>query len=429
MSFRNTGRMRGRNVEAVIDIGSSKIVCLIFVDETGAPSISVDGKAFSGVRILGMGHQRARGIKAGVVADIEVAEQAVRMAVSQAERTAGVEIDRAYVSVSCGRLKSTNFVARAKTQTGVVDATDLARLMDAGRAFAERDGRSLVHLSRVGMRLDGLDAGGEPIGMAAQELAADLHTISADETPLRNLVMLIERCYLDVAGLIVTPFASALAVTTPQERQLGCTVIDLGGGTATLALYIDGRFVFADAVPVGGLHLTYDIARTLQTPLEEAERIKTLYGTLTGAQSDEHEFFSYSSTEDDEGGPYQASKAQLAEILRPRVSSVLGLVRERLQQSGLAEFGNRRIVLTGAASQLTGLSEFAANELQCPVRVAQPIALTGMPSSVANPAYATLLGMIAALGLGQGAVITYRERDALSQGYVGRVGQWLKEGF
>ncbi len=239
--------MRGRNLEAIIDIGSSKIVCLIVVyDQHPAPDLPLS--QFAGARVIGIGHQRARGIKAGVVADIDAAEQSIRMAVSQAERTAGVEISRVYVSVSCGRLQSQHFAAQARTETGIVDNMDIARVMDAGRAYAERDGRSLVHLSRVGMYLDGNLVGGEPVGMAGHEIAADLHTISADETPLRNLIMLIERCYLEVAGLIVAPFSSAIAVTTKEERRLGVTVLDIGGGTTTISSFLDGAFVFADVI-------------------------------------------------------------------------------------------------------------------------------------------------------------------------------------
>ncbi len=425
--------MRGKNIAGFLDLGSSKIVCMIVAFDASAGDHAAS--MLENCQVIGLGHQRSRGFKAGIVADMDEAEQAIRAAVSQAEQVAGVQLDHIYVSVSCGRLKSQNFTARAKTESGIVEAPDVLRVMEAGRAFAEREGRSLVHLCRVGMALDGIVVGGSPYGMAAHEVAADLHTVSADETPLRNLIMLIERCYLEVAGLVVTPFASALAVTTTEERRLGVTVVDIGGGTSTLAAYVDGQFVHADAIPIGGQHLSFDIARNLQTPLEEAERIKTLYGTLLGAHSDEYEFFSYSSADSAEGGEHQASKAQLASIIRPRMTSILELVRERVQEAGVMPFAGNRIVLTGGASQLSGLSEFAANVLQCPVRVSRPAPVPGLSASVAGPSFATVVGMVAALGLGEGAVVSYRERNALMQGahgyqgYVGRVGQWLKEGF
>ena len=166
---------------------------------------------------------------------------------------------------------------------------DLAKLMAAGESYAERDGRTLIHLNRLGCELDGAGGVKDPRGLSARRLSAALHAVTADEAPLRNLLVLIERCYAGCDGLVAAPYASALAVTTEEERQFGVTCIDFGAGTTSIALFADGLFAGTDVIPVGGQHLTYDIAKTLQTPLVEAERIKTLYGTLLNAQSDEHE--------------------------------------------------------------------------------------------------------------------------------------------
>ncbi len=301
--------------------------------------------------------------------------------------------------------------------------------MAGGHAFAEREGRTLIHLNRIGFRVDGAAGSHDPRGMAASRLSADLHTVAADEAPVRNLMLVVERCYLNVRALIATPYASALAATSEEERRLGVTCIDIGGGTATVAAFADGHFIHAATVPVGGHHITLDIAQSLQTPLAEAERIKTLYGTMVLAQSDEFETFSYALAGEEDGARGQATKAHLAGIIRPRVAGILGMVRERLDKAGVSAFAGERVVLTGGASALVGLGEFAANTLGRPARVASPVPSVGLPSSVGSPAFSTVAGLLAVAASGSGEVSGLRDREALGGGYFERVGEWLKTGF
>src|SRR5690606_34757070 len=261
--------------------------------------------------VVGFGHQRSRGVKAGVVVDLDEAEQAVRAAVAQAERMAGVRLEEVIVGAACGRMRSTHFVAHADIASGYVRESDIKRLKAAGRAYAERDGRLLIYLDRLGWRIDGAAGIRDPKGMAGQRLSADLHAITADDAPLRNLVLLIERCYLSFSRAIPSPLASALAVTSEEERRLGITCLDIGGGMTTISVFSDGRFLFADTVPVGGNHMTFDIARELRTPLAEAERIKALYGTLVAAGSDEHEVITYSLAGEEEPALHHTTKARL----------------------------------------------------------------------------------------------------------------------
>jgi cell division protein FtsA len=415
---------RGAEIVGLLDIGTSKIACIIAaIDPPGRSG------GESGTRVLGVGHLRARGLKGGVITDLTEAEASIRVAIAEAERAARVTLEEVFVSVSCGRLKSHNFAATAEVGGGVVGAHDIERLTAGGRSWAERDGRMLIHLNRIGFRLDGLPGGNDPRGMAAQRLSTDLHVIVADEAPIRNLLHVVERCYLSVRALVAAPYASAIAVTSEEERRLGVTCIDIGGGTATVAVFADGHFIHAAAVPVGGHHITFDIAHTLQTPLAEAERIKTLYGTMIVARSDEHEAFSFASANTEEGARGQASKAQLAEIIRPRVANILGLIRERLELAGIPPFASERVVLTGGTSALVGIGEFAANTLGRPVRVARPQEVGGLPQSVTSPAFATVAGLLAVASAGGEEVIARRDSNGADAGYLGRVGQWLKAGF
>ncbi len=422
----NRSDRRGSSVVGLLDIGTSKVAAAILVQD---PQAASNGDTYGGMRIAGLGMHRSRGVKAGVLTDLDEAETAVRGAISQAERAAGMTLDSVIVSVACGRLKSQHFAASAEIQGGMVLDEDIDRVMDAGRAYAERDGRSLIHLNRLGFRLDGVPGVVDPLGLAARQLAADLHSVTADEAPLRNLLLLIERCYLSCAGLVASPYASALAVTTEEERELGVTCIDFGAGTTSIALFAEGRFAGVDVVPVGSQHISFDIAKTLQTPLAEAERIKTLYGTLISAQSDEHESFSYPLAGEEDGATYQTTKARLTEIIRPRVAQIMSLVRERLEQNGASAYAGEKIVLTGGASQLLGAAEFAANEFGRPVRVGKPAALPGLPLSVAGPHFATLAGLAAAVAAGEGADGDYGARGRSGQGYLGRVGSWLRASF
>jgi cell division protein FtsA len=302
-------------------------------------------------------------------------------------------------------------------------------MMDGGRAYAEREGRTLIHMNRLGFRLDGAEGTRDPKGLAAHHLSARLHAVTADEAPLRNLLLLIERCYLGCDGLVATPYASALATTTDEERSLGVTTIDFGAGTTSIGLFTDGRFAGADVVPVGSHHITFDIAKALQTPLVEAERIKTLYGTLVSAQSDEHETISYSLAGEEDGAVYQTTKARLTDIIRPRVAQIIGLVRERLAENGASAYAGDKVVLTGGASQLLGSSEFTANHLGRPVRLGRPVALPGLTESLSGPQMAALAGLAIASGTLGAEHGTYRDRTGVSRGYLGRVGSWLKAGF
>ena len=432
-----SGRHAARSV-GVLDVGTSKVVCLI---AAVAPRAGVHA-GVPRAEVLGAGHVRARGIKAGVVTDLDEAEGAIRAAIGEAERMAGLALEEIHVAVSCGRLKSRHFTASAEVESGVVDDGDIARVMSGGRAYADRDGRTLVHLNLLGFRLDRAQAVTDPRGMAAGLLSADLHAVTADDAPLRNLTMAVERCHVAVAGLVAAPFASALAASTDDERRLGVTVVDIGAGVATLAGFADGQLVFADAVPVGGHHITYDIARALNMPLAEAERIKALYGTLIEAGSDNYESFEYAlagpSTGGEDGGEEdlvgRVTRAQLRSVVRPRVEATLALIAERLERAvqlgPVTRLATGRVVLTGGASQLAGLGDLASGALARPVRVAGVTGLAGLPAGLARPGFAVAAGLLSSCSRPSLQVPAWRTGgDGQGGGYLGRVGNWLREGF
>jgi cell division protein FtsA len=252
---------------------------------------------------------------------------------------------------------------------------------------------------------------------------------------VRNLASCVERCHLDVGGFVVSPYASGLATLAPDESDLGVTLIDMGGGTTTIAVFLGGNVIFTDVLPVGGLHVTNDIARGLSTPIADAERMKTLLGHAMTVAADEREYIDVPQVgEDDSGTPHQVPRSLLVGIIQPRMEEILELVRSRIETSGFDKVAGRRVVLTGGASQLPGLRDLAALILDKQVRIGRPARLRGLAEATAGPAYATAAGLIAYAMTEDHDVDAplpeeTREKSPEPSGLVGRLGDWFREHF
>lgn len=415
---RRASHLQDRGAIGVLDIGTTKVCCVI-----AAPDAS--GR----MGLLGLGHQRSRGIKAGVIVDAGEAELAVRSALAQAERMAGMTLDRVIVGVSCGRISANRFTARARVERGIVTDDEIARLVSGAEAYVSKSGRAAIHIEHADWSLDGVGGVGDPRGLAARELATQVTAISADDAPVRNLLAVIERCHIEVERLMPTPLASAIAVTTPEERAGTVLVVDIGGGTISLCAIVDGTPALVEAVPVGSNHITYDIARALATSVAEAERIKTLYGTLVKAASDNSEFVSYPVESAEGPAMYQTSKAQLRSNIAPRVDSLFALILERLAASGAGHLTAGRVLLTGGGSQLLGLDQAWMLRFGGDARVARPRPLLGMQAGMCGPALSAVLGLQWSqqeLAAGGHAL---RSSPSRRRGYLGRMQRWLGDGF
>lgn len=411
----------GTDIIGALDIGTAKICCVIAAMDQGLPVL------------LGLGHQRSRGLKSGMIVDAEDAERAVRAAVGQAERMAGVSLDSIMVSVSCGRMKSASFVARAALDGPVVRDQDVNRILSGGEAYLDRSGRTVIQLMRGDWRLDSATGIADPRGLAGRELAIELTAVTADDGPVRNLLGIVERSHMVAERLVAAPYASALAVTTEDERRLGTLVVEMGAGLTSLAAFVDGRLVAIDSVPVGGNHVTYDIARELVTTVAEAERLKTLYGTLVKAASNENEMLAYpiAGGDDGEGATHRASKAFVREAIKPRIDGLIDLIRERLTASGLADQLGRRVVLTGGASQLLGLDQVWSEQFGSMTRIGRPQPIGRMPASMCSPAFSTVIGMVA-MGCDAGQASSTEIMGAggrPARGYIDRMHRWIRESF
>ena len=429
MTYNTTIRSKRQRIVTALDIGTSKVCCLI-----GKASFAPDWFAGDPVQfeVLGFNHTRAEGLKAGMVTHLDSAEHCIRSAVDAAERMAGVTIEDVHVSVTSGRLKSDSFSASVALPSGTVRDDDVQRLLLGGRQYAGRDKRSVLHALPVGYRLDDNAGISEPLGMCGERLGVDIHTVTVDEVAMRNLMLCVERCHLGVSSLVAAPYSSALAVITQDEAKLGAACIDFGAGTTTLSVIADGHFIYTDAIALGSNALTTDIARTLGAPLEYAERLKTLHGSAFATQSDEREIITYPCvTGMAQGSLNQITKAQLACIIRPRIEEILDLMRHRLAASGLAAEVTEHLVLTGGGSQLTGLPELASNMFGRAARLGRPRAMSGLPPVAAAPDFSAAIGLLLHWARGDEKFGARAEQRFLrtGTGYFARVGEWFMDNF
>ncbi len=430
MAYTTTIRSKRQRIVTALDIGTSKICCLIAKTSPAPDWLEGKGEAVQ-FEVLGFDHTRAEGLKAGMITHLDTAEHCIRSAVDAAERMAGVTVEEVHVSVTCGRLKSESFSASIAVPSGTVRDGDILRLLAGGREYAGRDKRSVLHALPTSYRLDENPGISDPLGMCGERLQVDLHAVTADEVAMRNLMLCVERCHLGVANLVAAPYASALSVVTPDEARLGVACIDFGSGTTTLAVIADGHLVHTDAVALGGNGITMDIARTLAAPLDHAERLKTLHGSAFATLSDEREIITYPCLNATPPALNQITKAQLALIIRPRVEEILDLMRRRLASSGLASEVTQHLVLTGGASQLTGLAELASNMFGRPARLGKPRALNGLPAAAGAPDFASGIGLLLHLARGEDRLQARGEQRFLKTGtgYFAKVGEWIRDNF
>ncbi|HYM30565.1 MAG TPA: cell division protein FtsA [Candidatus Cybelea sp.] len=404
---------------AGLDVGTTKVCCFV---------ARIDG---GGVRVVGIGHQVSRGMRSGAVVDMEAVEASIRAAVDTAERMAGETVREAYVGFSGGQPASHTVGVEVAIAGHQVGESDVSRVLDQGRSRNEPGERQVVHAIPVGYTIDGSRGIRDPRGMHGERLGVNMHVVTAAAGPLRNLATCVERCHLKIAGVVVSPYASGLACLVEDEMDLGVTLVDMGGGTTSLAVFYDGALVFADVIPIGGAHVTNDIARGLSTPTAHAERMKTLYGGAIAGSGDHGEIIDVPRVgETEHHSPNHVPRSMLVGIVRPRVEETLELVRDRLTRSGVEHLAGRRVVLCGGASQLQGMRELAQRVLDKQVRMGRPIRVGGLAEATGGPAFAACAGLLTyALRARAEAVDGMSEPDEAPSGRFARLGQWLRANF
>jgi cell division protein FtsA len=417
---------------AALDIGTSKVACLIARLKPQAPQHVLRRRSHA-VEVVGFGHTLARGMKAGAVVDLVEAEQAVRQALDLAERGAKMQLQSVVVSLSAGKPASDLMSATVNLAGKTVTEGDIARVLSACSQHSARPGRVVLHSLPIGYSLDEASGIRDPRGMLGRRFGTDMHVMTTDVAVVRNLILAIERCHLEVAALAASPYASGLSVLADDEADLGAAVVEMGAGTTTIAVFSGGRFVHGDGFAVGGHHVTMDIARGMNTRIADAERIKTLYGSVLASGSDERDMIAIPPVNQDEHeAPQFVSRGQLVRIVRPRVEEILEMVRDRLAASPFAAEPRGRVVLTGGGCQLTGLVELATQILGRPVRVGRPLGIAGLAEAAKGPAFAAATGLLVypqVSHLEHFEPRRVRHAATGTDGYIARVGRWLRESF
>jgi cell division protein FtsA len=417
---------------ASLDIGTSKIACMIARLKPCPPSDAFRGRTHA-VELIGYSQIQARGMKAGAVVDLAECEQAVRQAVSLAERMAKVRVESVLLSVSGGRPMGQLIEAASDIRGGAVTSADVSRVTSAGMRHATGEGRTVLHALPVSYALDGVKGIRDPRGMVARQFGVDMNVVTTDATVARNLMLVVERCHINVEAMAASPYVASLSVLTDDEADLGAAVVEMGAGTTTIAVYSGGRFVHASGFAVGGHHVTMDLARGLSACIADAERIKTLYGTVLTGGSDARELMSVPSAGDnDRDIPQIVSRATIANIVRHRVEEIIEMVRDRLADSPFAAEPKARIVLSGGASQLTGIPELATQILGRPVRVGRPLGFGRLPPEAKTASFAVPTGLLVYPQYAHLEHVEPRHTRQLktgTDGYFGKVGRWLREGF
>lgn len=375
---------------AALDIGTHKNACFIarVIDDKGS------------IEVSGVGYQASQGVKGGAVIDIETADNAIRQTVHTAENMAaesmkGYPLRDVIVNVPGSQTKSHNIIINVEINGQIITENDVSRALVKAQDQIIAPNTELIHTMPVSCRIDSNEGIRDPQGMTGQFMEVDVHLVQGNIGPLQNMATCVERSHLDISALCSAAYASGLACLVEDEMDLGCTVIDMGAGITSFAVFQGGAMIYSDSVPLGGWHVTNDIARGLTCTNSDAERLKTLYGSAMVTSSDESELIDVPQLgEVDSRIPNHVPRSLLIGIIQPRLEEILEMVRDRLNQSGHGKSIGRRVVLTGGASQLPGLRDLAQMILDKQVRLGRPIRLSGLPDAASGPAFSTVAGLL-----------------------------------
>ena len=412
---------------AVLDIGASKVSCFI------AHGIAPDATPMD-IEIVGAGHS-GLSLRDARAQYVEQLEKSIRTAVDAAEKMAGERISRVCVAVKGASLNSRRIGVDLEIAGGVITAEDVNVSLQEGYRLAADEGYEALHAFPILFRVDGEDSFADPTGFSGNMLSTELVSISARQSIIGNLTTLIERCGLKVDEFIAAPYAAGEAVLYEDEKELGAVIIDIGAGSTSYAIYDHGALMAVGGVGLGGGHITKDVAAIFGGSLADAERAKTMHGAALSGPGDEHRFVELASLD---GGDerVRASRADLIDVITPRLEEIFELVAGRLSESGGLDYGVRRAVVTGGGAQLVGVCETCERVLGMKTRIGRPMIAAGAPEAVSGPAFAVTAGLIhhlSALNSRRGATLglesPMQSRYAGSFRLVGGIESWLRARF
>jgi cell division protein FtsA len=363
-----------------LDLGTTKVSAVV-------GEVDADG-----ITILGVGNVPCRGLRRGVVSNIEWTVRSIREAIDAAQTMAGVEITTVFAAVAGSHVRSQTSDGVCAIAGREVTHPDLERVLEGARAIPVDADRMILHALPREYTVDNQDGIRDPIGMSGVRLQVRVNLVTAATSPVQNVIRCVERCGLTVADVVLDPLASAEATLSEDEREIGVAMLDIGGGTTDIVMYVDGGICYTSVLPAGGNSITSDVAAGLRTPIGEAERLKRNYGCALGRMIADDEEIEVPGV----GGhpPRRVARRLLSDIIEPRVEEIFSEARRRIEETGLLEQVSSGCVLTGGAALMEGMVECAEEVLGMPVRLGYPIGVRGLMQLVQGPQYATGVGLV-----------------------------------
>jgi cell division protein FtsA len=406
-----------RSLIVALDIGTSKIVVIV---AEAAP----DGTGFE---VIGLGQHPSRGLKRGVVVNIESTVNSIQRALEEAELMANVKIREVITGIAGSHVKSFNSHGMVAIKDKEVAPMDVERVLETARAVSIPTDQQILHILTQEFIIDGQEDVREPVGMSGVRLEVKVHIVTGAVSAAQNIMKCVRRCGLEVRDLILQPLASATAVLTEDEKDLGVCLVDIGGGTTDLAVFVQGAIRHTAVIPIAGDQITNDIAMALRTPTAAAEEIKIAHGCALRQIADADQLVEVPGVGD--RGPRQLSRHTLAEVIEPRVEELFTLIQAELRRSGFEELLSSGIVLTGGTSAMSGMLELGEEIFHMPVRVGVPNYRGGLSEVVRNPRFATGMGLlISGFEQHQKAQVSRASIGSLTQ-LVDRMKNWFKSAF
>ena len=399
-----------------LDIGTSKVVAVV-------GEVDLDGS----IEIVGIGSHPSRGMKKGVVVDIESTVNAIQRAVEEAELMAGCQIHSVYVGIAGSHIRSMNSHGIVAIKDGEVVAADIDRVLDAAQAVAIPADQKILHVLPQEYVIDNQGGIKEPLGMSGVRLEAKVHLVTCAVNAAHNIEKCIQRCGLEVDGIILEQLASNFSVITDDERDLGVCLVDIGGGTSDIAIFTDGSIRHTGVIPIAGDQVTNDIAMALRTPTQHAEEIKIRYACALTQLAGADETIKVPSVGD--RPPRDLSRQSLAEVVEPRYDELFTLIQAELRKSGYEELIPAGVVLTGGTSKMEGAVELAEEIFHMPVRLGSPQHARGLHDIIRNPIYATAVGLLIFGARDEAALSSMRQPKITAAGLFDGIRDWFGKHF
>lgn len=398
-----------------LDIGTTK-VCILVAE------IRDDGA----LDIIGMGSSDSKGLRKGVIINVDPTVECIKKVVEEAELMSGISIDEAYVGIAGEHIIGSNSrgMISINSKDHIISREDINRVIEAAKTIPIPSDKDILHVLPQEFMVDGQDEIGDPMGMSGNRLEVNVHVVTCGTTQLQTLLTCVNRAGIEVADTVLEQLASSEAVLTPDEKDLGVALIDIGGGTTDLAIFEKQSLWHTFIRSIGGDHFTSDIAVGLRTPIGEAERIKRRYGCALGSLIEDDETIEVPSV----GGrkPRYMSRQILCDIIQPRAEELFGIIKDEVERMGFTRSLNSGIVLTGGGALLEGMSEIAERIYDCPVRIGEPSGVGGLIDVIKSPIYSTAVGLII---YGYRTRDYRRDRSGIRRKPLGRLREWINEMF